>query len=340
MKKMPLAIIILLACLAAGCSRGSYHPEVGPDRNIDPKIGSFLQRFEGVWAGNSWETVVLVPDKQGLIAYLPDNPTASFVHLEPVGTFDPEKRAVSVVLTRGHVPNANCTAEYATKLVNKFPKDYISKAAAFVSLNQDGLERWMAAQPNKFYELLPTSNPSGAAATGEPDLKELIQQLELYENLCDVTAETSEVALLKDVSQGAGTVKPLLITDSGGNQYFNFVRKVTDHDKKDVTEKYAKSKDNGPSAESTVAVSIAEAKLSDLNKLLSTIDHKNMDVTLWLNAYKEACLRNHPAGSDPTAEMLRGAGDFAGFDWRPAAEIVDLCSGKRPSTAATRRPAR
>jgi hypothetical protein len=340
MKKMRLSIIILLACVAAGCSRGSYHPEVGPDRDADQKIGGFLQRFEGVWAGSSWGTVVFVRHKDGLVAYLPDNPTGSFVFLEPLGMFDPEKRAVSVTLIRSHVPNANCTAEYATKLVNKFPKDYISKAAAFVSLNQDGLERWMAAQPSKFYELLPTSNPSGAAVTGEPDLKEVIQQLELYENLCDVTAESTEVATLKDVSEGVDTIKPLLITDTGGNQYFNFVRKASDHDKKNVTENYVKSKDNGPSTDSTVALSIAEAKLSDLNKLLNTIDHKNTDVTQWLNSYKEACLRNHPPGSDRTAEMLRGAGDIAGFDWRPAAEIVDLCSGKHPSTAATRRPAR
>jgi hypothetical protein len=331
------SFMTLLACIAAGCSGGSYHPEVAPDREVDHRVSGFLQQFEGVWSGSSWETAILVYDKGDLVAYLPDNPTGSIVVFEPLGMVDPEKRAVSVTLIRQHAPNADCTSEYATKLVNQLPKDYVRKAAAFVALNEDGLERWMSEQPNKFYELIPTSNPSGAAVTGEPDLRRAIQQLELYENLCDITAEATEVATLKNDSQAAGIIKPLLIDDSGGNQYFKFVRKVSDDDKKIVREKYAKSAENGPSTESTAAVSIADAKLSDLNKLLNTINQKNADVILWLHSYKETCLKNHPPGSGRTAEMLRGAGDIAGFDWRPAADIVDLCSGKRPSTADTRR---
>lgn len=327
------SVMTLLACIAAGCSGGSYQPEVGPNRDADKRVGGFLQQFEGVWSGSSWETVIFIYDKKNLVAYLPDSATGSIVVFEPLGMVDPDKRAVSVTLIRQHAPKADCTAEYATKLVNQLPNDYVRKAAAFVSLNEDGLERWMSEQTNKFYELIPTSNPSGAAATGEPELRKAIQQLELYEHMCEITTGTTEVATLSNDSQAADTVKPLLIDDSGGNQYFKFIRKLSDNDRKMVGEKYAESAQNGPNADSTAAASIAEGKLADLSKLLNTITQKNADVNLWLQSYKETCLKSHPPGSGRTAEMLRGAGDIAGFDWRPAAGIVALCSGKRLGAA-------
>jgi hypothetical protein len=321
-------VALLMAWAFAGCSDGHYDSEVGPVRPVDPAAPRFLAQFEGVWAGSTWGTVIMVVSDKKLLAYMPNDPSNYFVVMEPFGTVDSDKHLVSVTLIRKHIPKEQCTTGEVTKWVDQLPKSYVGKTAEFISLHEADLEKWIGEQSVKYYELLPTLNSNGAAATGEPELHDVIRRAEEYKNTCEVIADSRENATLKDASKTAGTVEPVLTTDFADNQNFGFIRKLDDADRKLVAEKADIAAVDKRVAQSAAAISIVEAKLTDLNLLLNAVELKNGEVTSWLNPYTEACLKNHPPGSGHTADLLHAAGEISGFDWRSAREIVRLCSGR------------